>query len=483
MAETTPPAACFYEHTAQSIIPHLAKQMPYSSSLLRRIQHTLAYPSPTAKILATFPPGSTPGSPGPDSDPSTPWLAAQVDLFRGRETQIILFSSLEAECTSLPLIVPVTGSATLSPTDLSRYSGPASAAGPAVANANTNANANSLPHASTSNNDNVPVSESEQGRSSPDYAVSTITASPADLETVRAQLLAFLAFVKAQLLPEYLSSLPDTKSGSGFGSSANSTSAPAATGVTLIPPPDPHAFLFGSLHTGLFALLLRSGKFPRVDAGVKAPVDPGPLPGLRVHRFDNPPYYKYFFTRAVFSPSVAGQTATEMENPLPAGYRYHDRRGRVGVLSSQLDLVQSRTHIPRPRRQLQSLPSVAVYCDSQSSGANSAGEETEQEDEMPIAWAFLGVDGAVATLHVEPEHRGRGLALSLSKEVMRRGMATEGVFGAKKVGLVDTEMRGFVEDWVHAEVAGYNNASRRVMEKIGGKVLTTVVWTVIELLD
>jgi GNAT superfamily N-acetyltransferase len=131
---------------------------------------------------------------------------------------------------------------------------------------------------------------------------------------------------------------------------------------------------------------------------------------------------------------------------------------------------------------------VAIYCDAQSSGANAAGEETssgsdERLDEMPIAWAFLGVDGAVATLHVEPEHRGRGLALSLSKEVMRRGMATEGVFGAKKFGLVDAELRGFVEDWVHAEVAGYNNASRRVMEKIGGKVLTTVVWTVIELLD
>ncbi|OOQ82023.1 hypothetical protein PEBR_40668 [Penicillium brasilianum] len=502
MAEPTPPpppaASCFYEHTAQSIIPHLAKQMPYSSSLLRRIQHTLAYPSSTAKILATFPPGSTPGSssapgfpgtvPGPDPDPSTPWLAAQVDLFRGRQTQIILYSSLEAEGTSLPPIVPVTGSGTVSPGDLSRYSGPASATGPAVTNANANANATSLPHASTSNIDNVPVPD--QPRSSPNYAVSTLTASPAALATVRAQLLAFLAHVKAQFLPEYLSSLPDTKSASGpSATSASASASPlAATGVTLIPPPDPHAFLFGSLHTGLFELLLRSGQFPRVDAGVNAPVDPDPLPGVRVHRFDNPPYYKYFFTRAVFSPSAAGETTLSTENPLPAGYRYHDRRGRVGVLSSQLDLVQSRTHIPRPREQLQSLPSVAIYCDARSSDANAAAEETgsgkdERLDEMPIAWAFLGVDGAVATLHVEPEHRGRGLALSLSKEVMRRGMATEGVFGAEKIGLVDGELKGFVEDWVHAEVAGYNNASRRVMEKIGGKVLTTVVWTVIELLD
>jgi GNAT superfamily N-acetyltransferase len=215
-----------------------------------------------------------------------------------------------------------------------------------------------------------------------------------------------------------------------------------------------------------------------VDRDVKTPVAADPLPGLRVHRFDNPPYYKYFFTRDVFSPGVAGQIDTEAENPLPTGYRYHDRRGRIGVLPYQLDLVQSRTHIPRPRRQLESIPSVAIY-----QGNGSLSDENQDENEMPIAWAFLGVDGAVATLHVEPEHRGRGLALSLSKEVMRRGMEAEGVFGAKKVGLVDGEMRTFVEDWVHAEVAGYNKASRRVMEKIGGKVLTTVLWTVIEVTD
>lgn len=401
--------------------------------------------------------------------PSTPWLAARVDLFRGRETQIILYSSLEAECTSLPLIDPVT-------VDLSRYSGPPaspSAAGPALPNANANANSHS--HASSATH----ASASEKARPSPSYAVSTITAAPARLETARAQLLAFLAYVKANLLPEYLSSLSDTNYGSG-PSASESAAAAASAGVALIPAPDPRAFLIGSFHTGLFELLLQSGKFPRLDGDVKTPVDADPLPGLRVHRFDNPPYYKYFFPRDVFSPSVAGQTDTETENPLPEGYRYHDRRGRIGVLPYQLDLVQSRTHIPRPRRQLESIPSVAIYQDN-----GSASDENRDEigNEMPIAWAFLGVDGAVATLHVEPEHRGRGLALSLSKEVMRRGMEAEGVFGAKNVGLVDGEMMALVEDWVHAEVAGYNKASRRVMEKIGGRVLTTVLWTVIEMTD
>ncbi|KAF3390525.1 hypothetical protein F1880_008998 [Penicillium rolfsii] len=459
-----PPAPCFYEHSAQSIVPILAQQMPYTSSLLRRIQHSLAYPSPTAKILATFPPGSTPGS---SLAPSTPWLAAQVDLFRGRETQIILFSSLEAECDP-PLIDAVT-------VDLSRYSGLAaspSAAEPALPNADANAKSHS--HASSATTHAL-ASNDQEGRPSPSYAVSTITAAPARLEIARSQLLAFLAYVKANLLPEYLSSLSDTSSRSG-----PSAAAAASAGVTLIPAPDPHAFLLGSFHTGLFEFLLQSGKFPLLDGDLGTPVKADPLPGLRVHRFDNPPYYKYFFPRDVFSPDVAGQTNTEAENPLPDGYRYHDRRGRTGVLPYQLDLVQSRTHIPRPRKQLESIPSVAIY---QDHGSASNEDQDESENEMPIAWAFLGVDGAVATLHVEPEHRGRGLALSLSKEVMRRGMEADGVFGAKKIGLGDGEMRGLVEDWVHAEVAGYNKASRRVMEKIGGKVLTTVVWTVIEVTD
>lgn len=494
MAQPTPPtpaAPCFYEHTAQSIIPHLASQMPYSSSLVRRIQHGIAHPSSTAKILATFPPGSVPSSsssssscPGLGLEPSTPWLAASVDLFRGRETQIILYSSLEAESTSLPLIAPVA----VSPSDPSRYPGPAADAN---ANANASGPATLQPHPHASTNNIVPAgavtpgSEENKAPLRPAYSVSTLSASAATLDTARAQLLAFLAYVKAHLLPEYLASLPNTESGSGSGPSASVSASPSA-GVTLIPPPDPRAFLIGSFHTGLFELLLRLGRYPLVEGevtGTVSSVEADPLPGLRIRRFDNPPYYKYFFTRAVFSPAIDGARSTtqsEAENALPTGYRFHDRRGRIGVLPSQLDLVQSRTHIPRPRRQLESLPSVAVYRDEDPSEAVADGNE---DDEMPIAWAFLGVDGAVATLHVEPEHRGRGLALQLSKEVMRRGMAAESVFGAKGVGIVDEEMRGLVEDWVHAEVAGYNKASRRVMEKIGGRVLTTVLWTVIEMTD
>jgi hypothetical protein len=373
----------FYEHDAASILPVLAAHLPYSATVVRRIQHALAYPSPSAKILATFAPGTT------DSE-QQPWLAARVDLFRGRETQMVIYSSLEAEHTSNS---PITGS---------------------------------------------------------DHIVSVLAASPSVLAQVRAQLLALLTYVKTHLLPPYLSYMQETMEKEDLR---------AHNGVPLIPAPDPHAFLIGSLHTGLFVLLQRE---PIYSAS-------NPLPGIKVHRFDDIAYAKYFFPREIFG--------ADCISALPSGYRYHDRRGRVGLLPSHLDLVQSRTHIPRSSKSLSTMPGVAVYYDP------SLASETivDDHDEMPIAWAFLGTDGALATLHVEPEHRGQGLAFRLSKEVMHRGMAPGGLFGVDSIEIADHQDR--LGDWVHTEVAQYNQASRRVMEKIGGKVLTTVTWTVIELLD
>ncbi|KAJ5594421.1 Acyl-CoA N-acyltransferase [Penicillium hispanicum] len=459
----TPSSPCIYEHDAASILPHLAVHLPHSISLLRRIQHGLAYPSSTAKILATFPPGATPDAPGSaDPDSRTPWLAARVDLFRGRETQILAYSSLEFECTSIQPIVPVT---------------PSEAAGAPSTSDTTVSGPATIPRG---NNDGS------------NYVMSAFTASPAALDLVRAQLLAFLRHVKAALLPVYLSSLPKAPpvpAESGSASSAGSSSTPTGTkGVPLIPAPPPQAFLFGSMHTALFTLLLRSGNYGHASASVDSAACADAdilLPGLRAHRFDSPPYHKYVFPRSVFA---AGGAETEV--PLPTGYRYQDRRGRIGVLPSQLDLVQSRTHIPRSRAQLSTMPGVAIYCDSPAAEAeaeaDSAGQTThgeEEEDEMPIAWAFLGLDGSLATLHVEPEHRGQGLAIALSRETMRRGMNPNGVFGAGGEYIKDEKLRSRIGEMVHTEVGQHNKASQRVMEKIGGEVFSSVMWTVIELCE
>ncbi|KAJ6178588.1 Acyl-CoA N-acyltransferase [Penicillium mononematosum] len=438
-------AICIYEHDAATIIPALISELPYSTTVLRRIQHGIAYPYETAHILATFPPGSTP-------EPGQPWLAARVDLFGGRTTQMLIYSSLEAEHTSIP-IVTVSDTKTTAPEILNVDS----------------TRSNNIRNNTNDNKDDNPVNISKP-------IVSTFSASPSVLALARSQLLALLSYVKINLLPPYLSYL--AKTAQATSAEAENTSVSMSSGTTnntnpnntssvpLIPEPDPQAFLIGSLHTGLFSLLQRSGSYTQSD----------PIPNIRVHRFDDPPYYKYFFRRSDFSPDEESGRSADLpfaDLSLPAGYRFHDREGREGVLSKHLDLVQSRTHIPRPRAKLSTMPGVAVYSDSGSSDA----------DEMPIAWGFLGMDGALATLHVEPEHRGRGLAVPLSKAIMRRGMSVDGVFGAGSVNSEDSQTRERVGTWAHAEVAGYNNASRRVMEKIGGQLLTTVTWTVIELLD
>lgn len=426
--DTTTLKCPIYEHDA-SIITHLTTHLPYSASLLRRIQHGLAYPSPTAKILATFPPSASASA----TPPETPWLAARVDLSRGRETQIILYSSLEKTHASIPPIIPVTQSDGIVDSTTSRA-----------------------------------MDES--------IIVSTFTAGPALLEQTRNQFLSLLSYVKQHLLPKYLASL-SSSSAEATTPTTNSNITKTKTngngnGVSLIPAPPPQAFLIGSLHTALYALLMRSGVY--AHAGGTAA---DPLPGLQIHRFDYPPYYKYFFPRDVFDPAACGGEG-EFDLSLPSGYRFHNRQGQVGVPDCHLDLVQSRTHIPRPRAQLSSMPSVAVYYDGDRQGTS----HDENEEETPIAWGFLGIDGALATLHVESAHRGKGLALPLCRQIMRRGMAS-GVFGAGGLPFLGDADRERVGEWVHTEVAQYNRASRRVMEKIGGEVLATVVWTVVEVCD
>ena len=423
-----------YQHNdpiTSPLIPALISHLPHSISLLRRIQHGLSHPAPTAKILATFP--QAPSGSESESAPadSTPWLAARVDLFRGRETQIILYSSLEAHHTSIqPIVTPC-------PEPQSRSS-----------DSEAETSSTSTPGTSTGT-----------GTGTFRYRAGILNASQDTQNLVRDQLLALLSYVKTNLLPEYLASLD-------LDLSASRTVPVPTPGVALIPPPDPRAFLIGTLHTGLYTLFLESGVFPCAGASENEN-EAALIPSLRVHRYDNPPYDKFFFPRKVF-------TDSEGEIVLPDGYRFHDKSGRSGVLDSQLDLVQSRTHIPRSRAQLSVMPGAAIYWDGV--------KQQEGEEEMPIAWAFLGLDGALASLYVEEEHRGKGLALPLTRETMRRGMDPKGVFGVEKLGL-GGRLADELNAWVHTEVAQYNPGSRRVMQKAGGEVLSTVMWTVIELVE
>lgn len=274
------------------------------------------------------------------------------------------------------------------------------------------------------------------------------TIDPGRLEIARQQFWGLLKYINRELMPEYMSYLAEVKAElNQKKTTEEKTEEEAKDGeipkVKKLPYYEAPAMLFGSVHTGLFRLLTTNDSY----------LNPTFRPGLKVHRYDALPYVKYVFDPKIF------QTSDGQSNSLPPGFYY----GKDGLLPEHVELVRSRTHIPREPKTLLSMPSVVIY------------DESAPTPAQPIAWGFFSFEGSLATLHVEPEYRGKGLATILAKEVMRRGM---------KAGPYGSESDGANRMYAFANVAKDNFASRKVMEKVGGKGWRwTVTWTVLEVLD
>lgn len=184
------------------------------------------------------------------------------------------------------------------------------------------------------------------------------------------------------------------------------------------------------MHTGVLALLLRDEDVLR--AALR------PVEGVRIHRVEVP------LAKFVFGP----QSLERERLALPDGYRL----AAFPDSTASYDLVRSRTRIFRSDGTLSRMGGVAVY---------------HRDGAGPVAWAFVSVDGSLSTLQVEPGHRGRGLAGVLVRETVRRAMGRD--FG------------GVVRDgYWHADMEKGNMASKRVMEKCGGRMEWTVAWVAVE---
>lgn len=156
-----------------------------------------------------------------------------------------------------------------------------------------------------------------------------------------------------------------------------------------------------------------------------------------------------------------------------------------------MDLICSRTFIDRKAETLLKLPSTVVRL------VNDPNSESEQvpghhhhdhqnktdgdDDKNPtngeltiendgdgkgtaIAWAFLGLDGTLITLHVEEGYRGLGLAKTIARQIMRNHLGEYGGDG-----------------WGAADVFVSNTESQRVCRSIGGKVWWTLSWAILDL--
>lgn len=356
-----------------TLIPALESHLPSSLPILRRIQYDCAHPRPTAYYVAS----ANIAQSSTDPKIEEPWIVAYINLFSGHETQVWIYSSLEAEVPPVEHTI-----------------------------------------------------HSDNGEDISDFS----SISPERQDIARKQIWSLLQFIHSDLMPEYMAHL------------SNSENQPKPVSeqqqkIKVIPKHNPPSVLLGSLHTGLIKLLTSNNSY--LNAQFR--------PGLKVHRYDSLPYVKY-----IFAPDVFQTGSDEKSNPLPEGYHY----GSEGLKAEHVDLVKSRTHIPREEETLLAMPSVVVY------------HHTHRE--VPIAWGFLAFDGSLATLHVEPEHRGKGIAATLSREIMRRGMGS-GVYGSNSKEL----------GYAHADVARDNVASRKVMEKVGGGKgwRWSVTWSVVEVID
>jgi GNAT superfamily N-acetyltransferase len=206
--------------------------------------------------------------------------------------------------------------------------------------------------------------------------------------------------------------------------------------------------LFGAMNLRVCALIPQ-GTGERLDDGTLHYL----FPGANVIT----PYMKYLFpTRSANSHLPASEAQRNGSEPgvgLPPGYSF-------GPMPYQyLPLVLDRTSIPRGLDTMASFFSMALFY---------------QQDPTPIGWGFLGKDASLTSLHTEPEHRGKGLAVLLSKELFRQQNEH-----FRTLGDEDAEREEVM--WAHADVSEGNVVSRKVMEKIGGRVEWETCWIEVEL--
>jgi ribosomal protein S18 acetylase RimI-like enzyme len=236
------------------------------------------------------------------------------------------------------------------------------------------------------------------------------------------------------------------------------------TGKTLTSPYSRNKVLFGTVGEKLWHL------FPQE---ARARTDPG--------------YLKYVFSpeekEDEANPTTATAADTETDNnenkttslllPLPPGYKFGEMR------PSDLQTVLDRSTIPRTLSTLRQYVSVGIF----SSSSDDYNHTNPKPNALgPVAWGFLGKDASISSLHTEPAHRGKGLAVCLARELLRRQRQRQNRAASPLPEDTSTLKRGTgMGCWAHADVSQDNIPSRRVMEKLGGKPMWMVMWTELDL--
>ena len=172
-------------------------------------------------------------------------------------------------------------------------------------------------------------------------------------------------------------------------------------------------------------------------------------------------------TKFLFSPDDLGRGNTE----LPEGLEWAGLGQGKQLDEEEIKLALSLTEIPRRAATMQLLPSLGI----------------RTSEGTLIAWAFLGPDASLTTLHVQPPHRKQGLAQKLTRKLFAqvRNFANPmlSVTSGTKLKLQQKAYEDIAEgeEWNHADVLFQNAASAGAMKAVGGQAAWDDFWAILDL--
>jgi hypothetical protein len=239
----------------------------------------------------------------------------------------------------------------------------------------------------------------------------TPPATGTEINEIRTLLLAFLTAIATYPTPPSIHADKDVLT----------AASQIATSNNKIPPqlPNPSLLLFGAVHKTTTCHLQA-------------------LNLAATHILPIMPNHTFIFPLSALPPPVS----------LPPTLRW-------GKLQKQhYPLIRSRTEIARPDFTLARLRNLAIF-------------PVSPTDAAPAAWAFVGLDGSLTSLHTEAPFRRMGLAKALTAKLFREEMGQFWEAG--------------IEKFAHGNVAVGNEASARMCRQLGGRDVGEVFWVRVDL--
>ncbi|KAF2705257.1 hypothetical protein K504DRAFT_460518 [Pleomassaria siparia CBS 279.74] len=132
---------------------------------------------------------------------------------------------------------------------------------------------------------------------------------------------------------------------------------------------------------------------------------------------------------------------------LPQGLRWGE------MTKEAIDIMQATATIPRTTSTLLTMERVGVF---------------DEKTGLPIAWAFLGLDGSLVSLYTDQAYRGKGVAKAVAGRIFSEfvpGLAVDQAGNA----------------WAHADVYEGNIQSASVCQSLGGVATWKEYWVRIDI--